>query len=641
MVLAITFVLIVVAQSFSVFAYDTSQSKYADIIFVIDDSASMKTTDPAGLSTLAIQKFVENTVQNENIRFGIVTYYDEIVDSIGLGDCEREAIKEFARDQITRNGDWTDAAVGLAWAVNEFTESSDDSCDKFIILIGDGVNDWSKSTFATSDKISTESLEQSIEEINTQGITVYTLALNARTSVPNVGGMGSNQGNSMGAQTPPNPNTNNSANAIEDNGIGEYFENIVEKTTGIAFEPQSVEDIENNMTSIIKDIFPDAEIEEDEEIDIPGGKSVTKTTTVPTGVFEMNLQIDNSIPLNVEFTDPAGNTYDKNSSNITYVQEAQYSNYKILNPDSGDWEITYISDYDQTISTRLTFYFNLEIILQQDKDSIEVTEQNSYEVSIVLGENTIIDDRAEGFDATLYTMKESGDIIIEHSMTYQQGSCTYTADVDFDAEGNYIIYAQLVSATQDELTSNELILSVEKPVNPPNSPNPSIDFRFLLLLIPLFALAAIILLLRKKSSDIIPYLRVNMCINVKARMDIYTFEKKTLDCMTLIGKCNSFSVLTDAYRNKCFDTLTFPADIEKVNDYLNRKFSEAVSAITVKGIKGGQAIITIPAINDIKINNDVVVKTKQIKLYNETEQVRLEFLVDNIIYRIDLTFSRN
>lgn len=648
--LALTFVFGVTAQYLIVPANATSQLNTTDIIFVIDDSASMRSTDPTKLSALAIQKFVEKLPDDGNIRLGIVTYSDVVVASIGLDYNQSEAIQAFANNQINQNEDWTDAAVGLSWAVNEFEQSSDDSSNKTIILIGDGMNDWSTSTYSASEDASNDSLAASIKGINAQGIAIYALALNARTSGPSAGGMMPNQGNNQGGQMTPGGVQTGGDPAAGFSDFGEYFSYIAQETGGVSEEPQSAEDINTVMSSIISSIFPDATMIGNDELIVMPGLPTTQTITVPAGVFEMNLQIDNSSPIDVEFVDPVGNTYNQNSSDVTYVQELQYSNYKISNPDSGDWEISYTSNDRQVITPVFIFYSELDAVLTQSSDSIAPDSQNSYVVTIQSNGDIITDDRADGFDGTLYVETAAG--TVPYTMSYLQGS--YTVDVDFDVEDTYTAYAELVSSTQDTLTSNELTLEVtlmptptstSTPSETPDPVEPIIDMRLLLLLIPILlaiiALVVIISILRKNSSATIPYLQVNMGISVKAPMDTYAFEAMTLDCMTLIGNANNFSALTNAYRNKCFDTLTFPSDIDKVTNYFNTQFSEVTNAITIKGTKSGMGIIAVPAINDIKINNEPIAKAAQVKLSNETEQLRLEFLVDSTIYRIDLLFSRN
>ena len=77
------------------FAADNANSG-TDIILVVDDTGSMKFSDPQKLSAEAIRKFVDCLPSNGNIRLGIATYAIEIMPTpISLGNVD-DAVANFA-----------------------------------------------------------------------------------------------------------------------------------------------------------------------------------------------------------------------------------------------------------------------------------------------------------------------------------------------------------------------------------------------------------------------------------------------------------------------------------------------------------------------------------------------------------------
>ena len=189
-----------------------AQTSGMDILLVVDDTGSMKQTDPGKLTQQAIQKFVDVLPSGVDFKLGVATYSDKIEASLELGHSADE-IKEFANTKITQNGDFTDAAVGINWAMEQFEKYSDATRKKAIILIGDGENDYGNTTEAASNQM----LADAIAKAEAQNIEIYTMAINPKSAE-----------------------------------FRQYFADVASRTKGKSYEPADANAVEDD----IKDILP-------------------------------------------------------------------------------------------------------------------------------------------------------------------------------------------------------------------------------------------------------------------------------------------------------------------------------------------------------------------------------------------------
>ena len=309
-----------------------AETSTIDVVLVIDDTGSMKDNDPEFLAGLAVRKFADfvNSESSEiDVRFGIATYSHEIMDgALALGQTA-EKIREFSTENITQSGLYTDAAVGVKWAVDQL--KSGETEKKAIILIGDGANDLEGAP-RTYDE-SASDLETALQDAKSNDIEIYTLAINPQSEE-----------------------------------FKKYFSDIADQTGGKAYLPKTAADIDEFMKEIAAKIRPSDDDLGHFETELPADESVSLPITVPEGVFEMNIQFEHEKSIDIEFLAPDGQIYSEENGNISFYQEASYSNIKVQEPMAGEWTVTMLSKYWQNV--KIDFIMHSDVVPDPIPDPI-------------------------------------------------------------------------------------------------------------------------------------------------------------------------------------------------------------------------------------------------------------------------------
>ena len=307
-------------MSVSAHASTTSNAvQHFDIVFVIDDSGSMKQTDPNRLRVEALKRFID-ILPKEGDQVGVVTYSTKVLETMSLRDIRSESdkndVKKFAETKITQNGGWTDTAVGLKQATAYLDEFKKVDHKQLIILVTDGANDFGDTgrTKAQSDA--------DLEKVIAEKYPIYTIGLNP-----------------------------------EDQKYESYISDIAKRTNAKAYFPKSADDLQaifNEIQGLMYGteftlnnvhINPSAYI--DTEIDIP------------EGVFEANIQIIHTAPIESKLTAPNGDEIDHNMAGFIFTTESSYTNIKLSEPKNGKWKLRLKGSKDETVSYNVLFNYDI------------------------------------------------------------------------------------------------------------------------------------------------------------------------------------------------------------------------------------------------------------------------------------------
>lgn len=582
-----------------------------DIIFAIDDTRSMQTTDPTKLSAIAINKFVDilSASSNIDVRLGITTYSINVMSNLSLGQTG-ETIKNFANTVITQNGRGTDAATGLNWAVNELVTKGEDSRNKAIILIGDGENSYvSEGVTVRSDAESNAIRDAAIANAASKNIKVYTLAIN--------------------------PTAEN---------FRQYFSNIAAQTNGKSYEPKTPADLD----SVLNDIFStltNTEINTEEEVVLPPDTSVTETFEVPDGVFEMILRCSYLNPIEITFEDTDKNLFNKNTKGVKYIEEPTYCVFTISQPVKGEWKVTYSnnSDVTQSITPEFIFHTDLTVSLSKNQTSIMQKQPVEYIATVSNKDAEISDDNSlSGLDAKLVisAIDDKGNKSKPYSEVMKVKSGKLVLDYAIDNPGKYEIYVELVGE-KSTIKSNVITIDVAK--------DPSIIPLWVYIAIAggviLLIIIVVVIINSLRSKEGSGFIRGFVSIKINARSigdDSAMFQQDRFDCQQIFSKKNTLSDLISAYVRRY--RINNPSELAEmtITQFINSSLSDVTDKIRISGNKKKQTIVVVPALseNEIQLDDAEVSKTKKLVFSSSEKDITLRFVCNGTTYTIYLVFTR-
>lgn len=174
--IGITFVLIftLCSATAALSAQDAKQAKINEIVFLLDTSNSMNTTDPDGIAPDSIEEMA--SALPSSYAMGFVAYNSGL-QSVENVSRDRSRIKDAVR-RVQYTG-YTNAGAGIQKALTLFTEEADGV--KAIVLISDG-EIMMEDEAATSESL--ERFERARQEAQNRGIRICTVALGGKANAP-------------------------------------------------------------------------------------------------------------------------------------------------------------------------------------------------------------------------------------------------------------------------------------------------------------------------------------------------------------------------------------------------------------------------------------------------------------------------
>lgn len=159
------------------------QTEECDIVFLLDISGSMKTTDQNKIS-IDIMKMMTDICSLGNNRVGFVGYNDTIAYSYPLTDVadkeKRVALKKYMGG-VEFKGE-TDIGLGLSKSVSMLSNRKNKSRIPVICMLSDGETDLKNSNTGRTEEQSQEDVERCIVTAKENDIKIYTIGLNNQFS---------------------------------------------------------------------------------------------------------------------------------------------------------------------------------------------------------------------------------------------------------------------------------------------------------------------------------------------------------------------------------------------------------------------------------------------------------------------------
>jgi|GEM_PF-3434222 len=373
-----------------------------DIVFVLDDSGSMKKTDPDKLVLQSVKSFLDQRPDNGD-QLGVVTYSLDAENSYNLHEMRNEAdraeIKDFVDTHIFRKGKYTNIGAGIQGAVDQINTSGENSHKKAIILISDGQNDV-KGSGVSADEAS-QMLTDALSAANEAGYPVYAIGIN--------------------------PKTDEYEQTIND---------ISSTTGGVSYFPKSVEEMNSVMNSILNELAGSEASGEDGTVVDLSDQPVQITQTLDENVFEADIKIEHQGDLTYTIYKPDG-TAAVDGTDYKVVTDSGYTIMKLIQPEAGDWVLEIASSLEEKARfDTLIYYYNLEVRFDEGlADSAEVGETVSISAKLYYADDSSVIDNLTDYSDV------SASIVIDGSETRDMtiSADGMSIDTSFDTPGEYSI----------------------------------------------------------------------------------------------------------------------------------------------------------------------------------------------------------
>ena len=412
--------LLVLTAPLAVGAAQNRSEKRYNLIFVTDESGSMKYTDAKKLRYHAIHLFVALMTQHGN-QLGSVTFDDGLMDSNPLRTIDGVADKVAFMEHISSFDPKGDTNIGLALeeAVRLLDEAENKENPSVIILLSDGNTDLKPEE---AKEASLVKKAEAIEQARQKGYQIYTICLNS----------------------------NGAANAAE-------LQQIAQATGGEFREVKNAEDLDMIQTMYYQMIFGAIE-GENEDLHIGQEGYAEKVFTVPgIGVEELNVIVEGKSG-QVDLTNPGGNTYTQAELAEMTMRGNDYQVLKVEQPRGGSWTVRVYGKPGTEISLRLLynsdFYMTTDVSPSQDY-RLGQTVRFSLTVN---DRNGAITDPSQysGFEAQLHLAVNG----VERTEPMVLGEGGYHYDLVLEEEGTYKVSMTVISGNYTAQTEVPYELNV-------------------------------------------------------------------------------------------------------------------------------------------------------------------------------------
>ncbi len=398
--IAVMFIFLI--SSFNVFA-----SPDSSIVFVIDDSVSMKTND----ATKGVEAAVSETLGtvDPKAKVGVVTYGSALVKSsplLEMNDKNKTSVSTFLKNSLTQSADGADFAVGLKEADTMLASEQ----NKAIIIVTSGDNDYKGDR--TAEKSAAD-----INEVTAKKYPVYVVALNPNNDTR---GQLENIAKSTGATAtfPQNAeemkaavksaSDNIAAMAAPAPANNEVLQQPVTKSEDSASGNADTENVNVNVIEV--PVTANTESKVDIEI----------YSQAKSGVIRVQHMGDVTFGL----TGPTGLPIEFGTGTAELTKGDGYSEITLKDPTQGKWVLSVTDSMNETVKVIPTFEYSLKINFVNATNVIYTGVDTIYAVTITADSNSKID--TSNLTVRLFIKDDNSRDYKD--MIYRNGQyeCTYT-----------------------------------------------------------------------------------------------------------------------------------------------------------------------------------------------------------------------
>ena len=397
-----------------------------DIVFVIDNSGSMLTSDPYKTTLLAADLFVDMCGES-NSRAGYVMYSHRIRDSLALTDISSAESRDLVKNKLnstrySTNED-TDIALGLSAAYNILRDGNALSGDRkpLIILLSDGNTDLPPGRPRTTEDSLAE-LESLKVEFKQAQIPVYSIGLNydGTLDIP-------------------------------------AMLSIADSTGALSYETNSADQLPQILSEIYANRLANSKI-------VPittfkaTGESQDVTIPIPNdSIYQANIIILSGKPVKInEVKNPQGQQVVVSQNNgIIETSTNVYTLLKLIRPQRGDWTLSMTGASGVDVTVGLLSTYDLKLDAQVSPATMTQGDTATFTASLS-DMNGPVNDPTLFKDSKLTLTLVDTDTNTTNS--YEMDSKTGSLQLKLESTGDYAAYITMngtnVSRSSDPVSFN-------------------------------------------------------------------------------------------------------------------------------------------------------------------------------------------
>ena len=402
-----------------------------NVVFVLDASGSIKSTDPNDYRFEATTYFL-GLLANEGNYVGNVVFSTDIIKTTDINAINGQSDK----DKIERDiescsvGGWTAIGTALNKGIKMLNEQGNKALPSVMILLSDG-----KSELENEDALKkcNELKAKAINNARKKGIKIYTVGLN------------SDGGADM-----------------------EELKQISDATSGKCEEVKTANDLKKVFDRFYNLIY-DTSTTQIGGGNIPSNGKIQQKFSVPNaGVEEVNIIVSSSEKVtNLTLTKPDGTVMSANEVKRITTDAKTFSITKISNPQGGEWTLNARGKAGAQFKIEMVYNDCLSV-------SAECDESKKYRIgdsATIRGYIYNNDEKAtsgyEDFEATLTVIKQTTDNEKdgnENKYIMDIKDSSYEYDVNFDEQGSYSMYIEVTGNGISKSTEYPIVINVDNSV---------------------------------------------------------------------------------------------------------------------------------------------------------------------------------
>ncbi len=384
------------AQAAASTSNGASTARKFNVVFVVDASNSMNSTDTEGWRFEAIDQFLSLLSMKGNY-VGTVVFNDKVLAANGVSAVTTKKDKQNASNAVKSVEAIGFTNIGAAIAkANELLKKGDPELPSIMLLLSDGNTEMPTEA---EQKVAITAQNNAIADAKNNDTAIYCVGLNANGKIDPT-----------------------------------ELSNIATQTNGIVKIVSKPDDLKDVFKEFYKLIYGTggAEIQ---NVELPA----VKEFTVPKiGVEEVNILIDGQ-PSAIKLTQPSGIEVTPAELGEMVTKGAHFTNIKIEKPLSGTWKVELQGKPGQTVTINFIPNLNVSLETKTDGDSFRRGETVSVVTNIMSDGVAVTDSTVYQEYPVTYTITNATNSSDTKTVTASAIDTSYKADVTFDNVGTYYV----------------------------------------------------------------------------------------------------------------------------------------------------------------------------------------------------------
>ncbi len=440
LILAAAMLLSLVGTISSGAAQAASANRY-NVVFVIDASGSMKSTDGSQWRHEAIDLFMGLATDTGNY-MGAVVFNDGIVAQMDLQEINGKDMKTALSQQLRNSAVTGDTDIGSAiqTAVDMLDSSRNPNIPSVIILLSDGNTDFPSDSTGALLQQSNANKQDAINRARQNGYPIFSVCLNA----------------------------NHTANTEE-------LADISNSTAGQFVEVNEAEDLKEVFARFYNIIYSTETISIADQ-PIPDSGILDIPFSVPSaGVEELNIIISTLNP-NTQYSvfQPTGMAYTNDELASMTIKVDTFSVIKVPNPAGGTWKIQARGIPGDAVKIDMVYNSNFSVKATVDPagPNYGLSDNVTFTAKVLSNDQELNDSGSYAVYPATLTIRRTSDDSEMASTLMQAGQLEYTSNIALNEAGEF--YATVTVKFEGlEKTSERILMTVGSAAPAPTQPAPT------------------------------------------------------------------------------------------------------------------------------------------------------------------------